>query len=86
MNLTAQGKLIWACTERYADDSVRMASHIQYILKQSQAWANRIVFLADPNDPKHGKDSGYSAGCRCDKCKKAHSEAAREYRKVGKSD
>lgn len=33
-----------------------------------------------PDDPRHGKNSGYVHGCRCEPCRVAHSEESRHRR------
>ncbi len=33
---------------------------------------------ANPEDPRHGTKTGYAYGCRCDRCKQAHSAYQRK--------
>lgn len=41
---------------------------------------------SDPKDPQHGTNTGYGHGCRCDKCKKAHSDKNKAYYRRMKND
>lgn len=34
----------------------------------------------DPNDSRHGTNTGYVTGCRCDRCTQAHSHALMKWR------
>lgn len=40
-----------------------------------------VRFKADPADRRHGTISGYRYGCRCDRCRKAGSDYAKDERK-----
>lgn len=40
--------------------------------------------MTDPNDPRHGTNRGYTAGCRCIPCGHAHTVAMKLYR-LGRS-
>lgn len=42
--------------------------------------AKALIELADPVDPRHGKEGTYIMGCRCDRCREAHRIRTREYR------
>lgn len=37
----------------------------------------RKAMEADPEHPKHGTTTGYTYGCRCERCTSAHTEAVR---------
>lgn len=45
----------------------------------SQAKAKEL--RSNPDDSRHGKNSSYMYGCRCDKCKAAHAKAVKDWRK-----
>ena len=41
-----------------------------------------LMIMCFPDDPRHGTAHGYDVGCRCDRCRDAHNERARDaYRK-----
>lgn len=40
-----------------------------------------VRLLADPEDRKHGTTTGYSYGCRCERCKAAGARYRQEYKK-----
>ena len=42
--------------------------------------------MRDPNHPKHGTVTGYSYGCRCDKCKKAERDRKKRIGEKLKAD
>lgn len=44
-------------------------SHAVMIAKKRQYALDKLT--ADPDDPRHGKYTGYNLGCRCDACKAA---------------
>ena len=56
-------------------DNPNLADGIVKLITQSyrdwKLW-HRIVLNSDPNDPRHGTDTAYSYGCKCDRCKEAH--------------
>lgn len=52
-----------------------------YNARVREALAKKKAILnADPNHPDHGKNSSYTAGCRCAACTEARRVYAREHR------
>jgi hypothetical protein len=42
--------------------------------------AKALAELQNPDDPRHGRAGTYALGCRCERCREAHSRADRERR------
>ena len=61
--------LIRHSLDAYDGDGDRLAAQVRAALDMDQALARVMHLRLDPDDPRHGTYTGYSKGCRCDRCK-----------------
>ena len=60
-----------------ADDYVRLSD----AQRNAEAIRKRLIAMCDdPMDKRHGTTTGYKYGCRCNRCKSAQSEFAKQRR------
>lgn len=48
-------------------------SNVKWLVKMQK------ILESNQSDPRHGTNNGYRYGCRCDRCKQAHSEHNRRW-------
>ena len=70
---------------RYALDNIadheELSETIRGIIHETSYHNLSSAYMRlNPDDPDHGTATGYGRGCRCDACRKAHTEYSRGHR------
>lgn len=70
---------------RYALDNIadheELSETIRGIIHETSYHNLSSAYMRlNPDDPDHGTETGYGRGCRCDACRKAHTEYSRDHR------